>query len=111
MSIFLKMSAEDAAKVIISAGMVVPDYQARLKQLADQSKTETSAHPAAACTPPGFTTSPCQMNMSSRQHSLAACERSEGERMNKARARLPYIPPIMMGGGAHPQPALRISNR
>lgn len=33
----LKMSAEDAAKIIISGGMVTPDYQARLKQLADRA--------------------------------------------------------------------------
>lgn len=32
--ILLDMSAEDAAKVIISAGMVVPDYQAKLEELA-----------------------------------------------------------------------------
>jgi uncharacterized membrane protein len=32
---------EDAAKIVISAGMVVPDYEARLKQLADRVKTET----------------------------------------------------------------------
>jgi uncharacterized membrane protein len=37
---FLKMSVEDAAKIIMSAGMVVPDYQARLKQLADRVRTE-----------------------------------------------------------------------
>lgn len=30
----LKMSIEDAAKVILSAGMVTPDYEARLKELA-----------------------------------------------------------------------------
>lgn len=39
---FLKMSAEDAAKVVMSAGMVVPDYEARLKQLAERGiRTET----------------------------------------------------------------------
>jgi uncharacterized membrane protein len=54
---FLKMSVEDAAKVIISAGMVVPDYQARLKQLAEKSKSDTPrTQPPAP--PPGFTTSP-----------------------------------------------------
>lgn len=36
--IFLKMSIEDAAKIVISAGMVVPDYEARLKQLAEQAR-------------------------------------------------------------------------
>lgn len=39
---FLKMSVEDAAKIIISAGMVVPDYQARLKQLADRAAAEAA---------------------------------------------------------------------
>jgi uncharacterized membrane protein len=38
--ILLKMSAEDAAKIIISGGMVVPDYQARLKQLAEKAKAD-----------------------------------------------------------------------
>lgn len=33
--IFLKMSVEDAAKIIISGGMVMPDYARRLKELAD----------------------------------------------------------------------------
>lgn len=42
---FLKMSVEDAAKVVISAGMVVPDYEARLKQLAERVKTETKRPP------------------------------------------------------------------
>lgn len=45
----LKMSAEDAAKIIISGGMVTPDYQARLKQLADRAaKTGPGATPADA---------------------------------------------------------------
>jgi uncharacterized membrane protein len=40
--IFLKMSVEDAAKIVISAGMVVPDYEARLKQLAaERVRTES----------------------------------------------------------------------
>ncbi len=39
---FLKMSAEDAAKIVISAGMVTPDYQARLRQLAEKEKLKTS---------------------------------------------------------------------
>lgn len=56
--VFLKMSVEDAAKVIISAGMVVPDYQARLKQLADRAKTETPRTQPPPSPPPGFTTSP-----------------------------------------------------
>ncbi len=32
----LQMSVEDAAKIVISAGMVMPDHQARLKALADK---------------------------------------------------------------------------
>ena len=39
---FLKMSVEDAAKVVISAGMVTPDYQARLKQLASKASAEAA---------------------------------------------------------------------
>ena len=43
---FLKMSVEDAAKIVISAGMVVPDYEARLKLLAERGvKTETRRPP------------------------------------------------------------------
>jgi uncharacterized membrane protein len=44
--ILLKMSAEDAAKIIISGGMVTPDYQARLKQLAERA-ARTQPPPAA----------------------------------------------------------------
>jgi uncharacterized membrane protein len=70
---FLKMSIEDAAKIVISAGMVVPDYEARLKQLAAKSakapkslahalrtaepasntRPPENARPADAVTPPG----------------------------------------------------------
>lgn len=39
--VLLKMSAEDAAKIVISGGMVQPDYQARLKALADKARAET----------------------------------------------------------------------
>jgi uncharacterized membrane protein len=39
---FLKMSSEDAAKIVISAGMVVPDYQARLRQLAEKARAEAA---------------------------------------------------------------------
>ncbi len=35
----LDMTAEDAAKVIISAGMVVPEYQAKLKEAAEAKTT------------------------------------------------------------------------
>lgn len=38
--VFLKMTVEDAAKIVISAGMVVPDYQARLKQIAEKEKAD-----------------------------------------------------------------------
>ena len=40
--ILLKMSTEDAAKIVISGGMVTPDYQARLKQLAEQARRKPS---------------------------------------------------------------------
>jgi uncharacterized membrane protein len=55
---FLKMSVEDAAKIVISAGMVVPDYEARLKQLADMAvKTEGKrvVLPGAGAPPPAAT--------------------------------------------------------
>lgn len=42
---FLKMSVEDAAKIVISAGIVVPDYEARLRQLAERMKTEPKRPP------------------------------------------------------------------
>lgn len=46
---FLKMSVEDAAKIIMSAGMVVPDYEARLRQLAERGlRTETKQPPPAS---------------------------------------------------------------
>ena len=35
----LDMTAEDAAKVIISAGMVVPDYQAKIKEAAETQQS------------------------------------------------------------------------
>lgn len=40
--IILKMSAEDAAKIVISGGMVQPDYQARLKELAEKARIEAA---------------------------------------------------------------------
>jgi uncharacterized membrane protein len=36
--VFLDMSIEDAAKVIISAGMITPESQAKLRELAEQSR-------------------------------------------------------------------------
>jgi uncharacterized membrane protein len=45
--VFLKMSVEDAAKIILSAGMVVPDYQARLKQLAEKAQADAARISAA----------------------------------------------------------------
>lgn len=48
---FLKMSVEDAAKVIMSAGIVTPDYEARLRQLAERAvRTESKRVPPV--TPP-----------------------------------------------------------
>ncbi len=44
---FLKMSIEDAAKIVVSAGMVTPDYQARLKQLAQKAGAEPRTGEAA----------------------------------------------------------------
>jgi uncharacterized membrane protein len=53
---FLKMSVEDAAKIVISAGIVVPDYEARLRQLAERGiKTETRRPAPPPVTPPGTT--------------------------------------------------------
>jgi uncharacterized membrane protein len=46
---FLKMSVEDAAKIVISGGMVTPDYQLRMKQLAEKARSEAAK--AAALTP------------------------------------------------------------
>lgn len=39
----LKMSVEDAAKIIISGGMVMPDYGARLRELAQGKGTKAAA--------------------------------------------------------------------
>jgi uncharacterized membrane protein len=36
----LSMSVEDAAKLLISVGMVAPEYHAKTKQLADQAKAD-----------------------------------------------------------------------
>ena len=47
----LKMSAEDAAKVVISGGIVQPDYQAKLKELAEKVRGD-AARAAAAGVPP-----------------------------------------------------------
>ncbi len=41
--ILLKMSAEDAAKIIISAGMVTPDHQATLKGFAAAARRQLAA--------------------------------------------------------------------
>ena len=47
--VFLDMNIEDAAKVIISAGMVTPESQAKLRELADQArrKPKITTGPAA----------------------------------------------------------------
>jgi uncharacterized membrane protein len=42
----IKMSVEDAAKIIISAGMVNPETQARLKDLAARARNGTLTAPA-----------------------------------------------------------------
>lgn len=46
----IHMSVEDAAKIIISAGMVNPETQARLRDIADRARD--GAKPAAIETPP-----------------------------------------------------------
>lgn len=38
----LEMSVEDAAKLVISAGLVTPDYQTNLRELAEQSDQEAA---------------------------------------------------------------------
>jgi uncharacterized membrane protein len=45
--IYLRMSVEDAAKIVISAGMVMPDYQEKFRELAEAAKAE-AAHADAA---------------------------------------------------------------
>ena len=44
----LDMSVEDAAKLVISAGLVVPDYQQRLKELAHEAKQKQPVPEAEA---------------------------------------------------------------
>lgn len=46
--LLLKMSVEDAAKIIISGGMVMPDFQARLRKLAQGKSGQTAAGNAVA---------------------------------------------------------------
>jgi uncharacterized membrane protein len=43
--IMLSMSVEDAAKIVISAGMVMPDYQEKLKELAEAAKASARRAP------------------------------------------------------------------
>ncbi len=50
--IFLDMNIEDAAKVVISGGMVTPESQAKLKELADQAKRNAQPKVKAAPRPP-----------------------------------------------------------
>jgi uncharacterized membrane protein len=50
---FLKMSIEDAAKIVVSAGMVTPDYQARLKQLADKEAAAAAKAAKTVARPKG----------------------------------------------------------
>jgi uncharacterized membrane protein len=47
----LKMSAEDAAKVVISGGIVQPDYQAKLRELAEKARGEAARAAAEAVLP------------------------------------------------------------
>jgi len=44
---FLDMNIEDAAKVIISAGMVTPESQAKLKEMAEQARRKAAPRPKA----------------------------------------------------------------
>jgi len=39
--IILDMSVEEAAKLVISAGLVAPEYQPKLAELADEAMQET----------------------------------------------------------------------
>lgn len=48
--VILDMSVEDAAKLVISAGLVAPDSQARLQKLAEDAKKAERPEPAAART-------------------------------------------------------------
>ena len=44
--VLLKMSVEDAAKIVISAGMVNPETQARLRELAERRAASRRRSPA-----------------------------------------------------------------
>jgi uncharacterized membrane protein len=46
--IVLDMSVEDAAKLVISAGLVAPDSQRKLKQLAEEARAKGAAAPSTA---------------------------------------------------------------
>lgn len=46
--VLIKMSVEDAAKIVISAGMVNPETQARLRALAESARNPRAKQPAAA---------------------------------------------------------------
>lgn len=49
--ILLKMSAEDAAKIVISGGIVQPDYQAKLRELAEKARGEAARAAAEGVVP------------------------------------------------------------
>jgi uncharacterized membrane protein len=51
--VMLDMNMEDAAKVIISAGMVTPESQAKLKELAEQARRTSAPKPEAKAPPKG----------------------------------------------------------
>jgi uncharacterized membrane protein len=46
--VLLKMSAEDAAKLVMTAGLVVPDYQHQLQELAKAASVVTPVPPKAS---------------------------------------------------------------
>jgi len=48
--VLVDMTTEDAAKVIISAGVVTPETQAKLKQLAEKGRRKGNGEPAAPVT-------------------------------------------------------------
>lgn len=50
--IYLEMSVEDAAKLVISAGLVTPEYQAKTKALAEGAKNGETKPPALPGTTP-----------------------------------------------------------
>jgi len=60
---FLQMNVEDAAKIIISGGMVMPEQQAKLKKLAEAAKAVQKAPAATAGTAPGPAAPPARPDL------------------------------------------------